>query len=71
MDTNRSAAEQADLSASEEDHERAKRGKIEISIQLGKYPDSGSKVPFEDDELLRPETSKKIATDHGKSHSIQ
>ncbi|KAK3649271.1 hypothetical protein LTR56_006172 [Elasticomyces elasticus] len=66
-----SASENCDLSQEEEDRETLNRGKIEIKVQRGRYKDLGTMYPYTVTALPAHETSKRVAIDKGKSHSLQ
>jgi hypothetical protein len=62
-----------ELSHDEEAEEMSRCGKIEITVKLGsaKISRVGKPLRSNENELLSTRTSKKIAIDCGKSHSIE
>ena len=70
-----SIGEEIELSEAEETNEASKRGKLTISIHRGeaitrRYRENDDKE-YRWDSPLPMETSKKVAIDFGKSHSLK
>ena len=60
-----------ELSRDEENMERSKRGKVNVTLRLGRGTESERKLDWKTYEPLPQETSKTVAVDGGRSHSMQ
>ncbi|KAK5739865.1 hypothetical protein LTR17_004961 [Elasticomyces elasticus] len=64
-------AEDCELSQEEEDRVVRNRGKIEVSVRLGKYKDVPGRQSCGELALQSQETSKRVAIDKAKSHGLK
>ncbi|RMY39208.1 hypothetical protein D0865_12885 [Hortaea werneckii] len=64
------ALEDGHLTSEEEEHETSKRGRIEVGVQLGRWEWINSKLNSRHNHALPEGTSKKVAVDKGRSHTV-